>query len=685
VRHVRTTSLVALVALVAAAIGVFAGPGHAAVTGVCPTGWSTVATPAVAPSGRELLQDVTAIADDDVWAVGWQQATSDDWLAPLTEHWNGSTWTRVASPNPGAGTHSQLTKVDASGPSDVWAAGAADVGWTQHWNGSAWTVAPLPATTAVNDLAAAGPGQAWAVGTMIVGNQPVGVVLHWNGSAWAPAITAAPDATFFSAVAASGPNDVWIVGENDHLVTTPFVEHWNGTTWTVMDVGAVLPAGHATFASVSSSGPGDAWILGTKATSPGLVDAAARYTLHWDGSAWSYVPFTEALGLGTNMVVTSVLALGAGNAIAVGALPVNGHAYPFTLRWSGDQWTGEPEPLTNGPAVLSAVDGAPDGTRWAVGSANDGTATFAARRCDGPNGPVLDPVTRIAGPDRIATSVAASMTLPAGTASSVVLTRSDGFADALAGTPLAAATQGPVLLTPSNLGLDARVRQEIQRVLPAGKTVYVLGGPAAVPTSVDATLSSDGFVVRRLQGADRYATAVAIAHDGLGDPSTQLLATGLDFADALAGGAAAAQVPGGAAILLTAGSTVPAPTAAYLGQHPARRFAIGGPAAAAMGDGATAIVGTDRAGTAFQIAVDFFGVPSSVILASGQNFPDALSAGPIAARLQIPILLTGQSVLPEDTGNYLGYLRAPLRSGVVMGGVGAIDDNLLEAIRELLS
>ena len=97
---------------------------------------------------------------------------------------------------------------------------------------------------------------------------------------------------------------------------------------------------------------------------------------------------------------------------------------------------------------------------------------------------------------------------------------------------------------------------EIQRVLPAGGTVYILGGTTAVPASVATTLTGLGFVVTRLSGADRYATAVAVA-GAIGNPGTVLLATGTNFPDALSAGPAAAHL--GGAVLLTNGSTLPGP------------------------------------------------------------------------------------------------------------------------------
>ena len=184
------------------------------------------------------------------------------------------------------------------------------------------------------------------------------------------------------------------------------------------------------------------------------------------------------------------------------------------------------------------------------------------------------PVTRLAGTDRIATAVAVSQnSFPAGNAGAVVLARGDDYPDALVGGPLAAAKNAPLLLTEGST-LPGATATEIKRVLPAGGTVYVLGGTSAVPATVAGQLTSLGYSVVRYSGADRYATAVAVAK-ALGSPTTVLLATGTNFPDALAAGPAAAHVHG--AILLTNGSTVPTETASYLaGAH--TTYAIGGPA-----------------------------------------------------------------------------------------------------------
>ncbi len=192
-------------------------------------------------------------------------------------------------------------------------------------------------------------------------------------------------------------------------------------------------------------------------------------------------------------------------------------------------------------------------------------------------------LTRVAGADRIATSVRISQVgFPnKSSATAVVLARADDFADELAGGPLAARFQGPLLLTPT-AGLTDTVRTEIQRVLAVGHTVYLLGGTDAISATVGTDLQALGYTPVRVDGADRYDTAVKIANI-LGDPPTVFEVDGTNFPDGLSAGPAAALSHG--VILLTAGHTPAPETAQYLATHPTDvRYAIGGPAAACRPD-----------------------------------------------------------------------------------------------------
>jgi putative cell wall-binding protein len=291
-------------------------------------------------------------------------------------------------------------------------------------------------------------------------------------------------------------------------------------------------------------------------------------------------------------------------------------------------------------------------------------------------------VQRIFGASRFDTAIATSQDeFPvAGSASAVVLTRADTYPDALAGVPLAASVGGPLLLTTS-ASLSATVQAEIVRVLPAGAPVYILGGTAAVSAAVATSITNLGFVVHRLAGANRFATAVAVA-GALGNPTTVFEATGLNFPDALAGGPAA--IEAGAAILLTNGSVPAAETTAYLTAHTGgAHYALGGPAAAADPT-ATAISGSDRYQTAADVAETFFHTPAVAGVATGTNFPDALAAGPDLASKDAPLLLvpSGGLLPPGTTGQLLNYAQT-LRNALVFGGTTSVADSVAAQVGTL--
>ena len=284
--------------------------------------------------------------------------------------------------------------------------------------------------------------------------------------------------------------------------------------------------------------------------------------------------------------------------------------------------------------------------------------------------PETETAARAAGPDRLATAVHASRaTFSDGAARAVVLARSDDYADALTGTPLAVRSAGPLLLTPSRQ-LAAWPESELRRVLPRGGTVYLLGGEAALAPQVAARVVALGYSVVRLAGRDRYATAVTVAERGLGAPRRVLLTTGTGFADALGAAVAAAEV--GAAVLLTAGQRPAAATADYLSRHGvAEHYAVGGPAALAS-PASVPLVGADRYATAAAVAARFFPAPTSVALVTGSSFPDALSGGAAIGALGGPLLLTATSSLSAGTRAYLTERRPSVQHVLVVGGESAV-------------
>ncbi|MBW3578266.1 MAG: glycoside hydrolase family 6 protein [Actinobacteria bacterium] len=216
---------------------------------------------------------------------------------------------------------------------------------------------------------------------------------------------------------------------------------------------------------------------------------------------------------------------------------------------------------------------------------------------------------------------------------------------------------------------------------------YAFGLAERAPWVTDGSTTDDGSVpgtqVVRLWGKDRTETA-AIISAATFPPGVPVayLATGEGFADALAGGPAAARA--GAPILLTGRDSLPQATADELARlRPAAVTILGGTAvvsetvraqaADVTGASVDRLGGTDRYATAAGIARRSFASGVDVAyVATGRAFADALTGGVPAAIEGGPILLTEPQALPASTVEALRALR-PARI-VILGGTAAVSE-----------
>jgi hypothetical protein len=245
------------------------------------------------------LHGVAALASDDVWAVGFTMAKG--YYKSFAEHWNGVTWTRVGIPSK-LGVHNYLTSVTAVAADDVWAVGytvaihaSTQKTLVEHWDGTAWSIVPSPnpgRNVLYNQLLsvdAFGPDDVWAVGFYDgpgqVENLPL--VEQWDGTAWSilPVPAAGANNILYS-VAAVGASDVWAVGEAFAINPgSTLVEHWDGAAWSIVPSPSL--GSSSVLQGVTAISSGDVWALGGKAD-VGIfpTDTLAE---HWDGSVWSIV------------------------------------------------------------------------------------------------------------------------------------------------------------------------------------------------------------------------------------------------------------------------------------------------------------------------------------------------------------------------------------------------------------
>lgn len=295
---------------------------------------------------------------------------------------------------------------------------------------------------------------------------------------------------------------------------------------------------------------------------------------------------------------------------------------------------------------------------------------------------------RVGGAERTGTAAeAAREAFPDG-ADAAVVAVDRRFPDALAGSRLAGRVEGPVLLTAQD-ALSAPT-EEVLDELGVGR-VYVLGGPEAVSEPVAGQLRDLGYEVQRIGGVDRYETARLIAGydggEGGAHESTALLATGERFPDALAGGPLA--FAGGSPLLLSPSDELSEYAAEALtdpGVGVERVLVLGGEAAVAegvvdeveaLGVEVERVAGADRTATAAVVAErtsELLEWPGDrVLLASGGDFADALTAAPLAGRAQAPLLLTHHGGrLGQPTRGYLDQRCDDLEEVTVVGGPAVV-------------
>lgn len=189
-------------------------------------------------------------------------------------------------------------------------------------------------------------------------------------------------------------------------------------------------------------------------------------------------------------------------------------------------------------------------------------------------------VTRLSGADRYSTAVAVSRAAFPQSAPVVFLASGENFPDALSSAAAAGTLGGPVLLTGRDT-LPPEVAEELARLKPS--RVYIAGGDGAVTPAVAASASAaTARAAKRLAGADRYETSAAVAGLFAGDRASVFIASGTGFADALSGASAA--VAGGAPLLLTQPTSLPASIAAALTRvNAASATVLGGTAAVSTG------------------------------------------------------------------------------------------------------
>jgi hypothetical protein len=194
-----------------------------------------VAVPLPADASSAQFAGISATGPADVWAVGGVRRSGGD--RTLVEHFDGHAWTIAASADlppeqPGGFAADHLNAVTALAPDDVWAVGARvdpngltvdDLTLTEHWDGTRWTIVPSPSPFVqphLKGVAGQHGGEVFAVGDGFDPSsaaEPNGrtgkIILRWDGTRWTqvPTPNLSPVQDLLHAAAAA-PGVVWAVG-----------------------------------------------------------------------------------------------------------------------------------------------------------------------------------------------------------------------------------------------------------------------------------------------------------------------------------------------------------------------------------------------------------------------------------------------------------------------------------------
>lgn len=307
----------------------------------------------------------------------------------------------------------------------------------------------------------------------------------------------------------------------------------------------------------------------------------------------------------------------------------------------------------------------------------------------------LNRLFRVAGKDRVSTAIKLMNSSKKKWGKEVIIARSDDFADALSAGPLADVLDAPILLSAPGDSIDPRV---VQAALDKGfKKVTLIGGTGVFTEKARAQAEGAGWTVTRNRGVDRYETAVGIAKRALnigflGNVNKRsvnvYLATGIDFPDALAAGAAAADNDG--VVLLSKDTAMEDFTYKFLTKqyktvgpnvNGIEIHTVGAQAEAAaesrIEDIADTNSGANRYDTAAMLLGKYQRAPKKIAIVSGEGFADGVAAAGWVANHDGALLLTRNGFLSPETDAALDpYYDETKVDIVVVGGTGSVSNNV---------
>ncbi|WP_304115743.1 cell wall-binding repeat-containing protein [Finegoldia magna] len=287
-------------------------------------------------------------------------------------------------------------------------------------------------------------------------------------------------------------------------------------------------------------------------------------------------------------------------------------------------------------------------------------------------------VSRINGKDRIDTSIQIAKSYIK-TSEFAILANQNNFPDSLSATVLSKKYNAPILLTDATTA-DKGLIQEIKRL--QTKYFVKIGGEKSISNEVATQLLPEGSKVKSYKGADRYATNAEIIKE-FKDADTCIIASGENFADSLSIGAYATK--NGYPIVLVQKNKINDVTKQALKDSKIKKcYIVGGENSVSkslekeLPQVIERIAGNDRYETSLKIADKFYKDAQGAYLASGEVFADSLAINPIAARFDVPLILTPKDKLPQKTLEYLE--KSKIIQVAIIGGEKTVSKEIQQEL-----
>jgi putative cell wall-binding protein len=308
---------------------------------------------------------------------------------------------------------------------------------------------------------------------------------------------------------------------------------------------------------------------------------------------------------------------------------------------------------------------------------------------------------RLSGDTRYETAKAISEYYANGKVQNLILATGNEFADALSASVLAHEKRAPILLVDTSVERSKEAFDYVRQHLDLKGTVYVIGGPGIIGTEFEAQLTALGFnKIVRIAGLDRYDTSYQIACSLPEiNTSTVVISSGEQYPDALSISSVAAKK--GWPILLSPLDKLPLEIKNFLlEKKPSKVYITGGKGAISETLEAEVnrlvpqanierLTGESRFDTNVKIAETFAPNPSTVYLATGYGFADAMAGSIVAAQNGDPIIFIDSSVptLPKSVATYFRklYENKSTPNLVSFGGRGVVTEEIIKSSLDLLS